>query len=302
MDKAPNNIALWAMHRSGSTHFGQRLASSMEHIYGKPPNVVNLGEATGASGIVSVKNGGRGIWNELQDQLQMGTEFVTKHIRWELNENSFLTWQEYYGSVNEEITRRENIIKASAWHNHLVLRNMRWPKMKAASNRYDRAFVEGDFHHVVLWRKDIFAWICSRMIFRMTGTPHGKDLEYDGLEYKFHTEDAKTEFLERLYEYVVEFKNSLAILPPDRTTIIETTEMNSATQISWPDGCVLKLVEPEKIVQGTTVWKDVTTGNRVLPPDMVDDEEKEVFRNWANRVEQGLNWSELENIVKFKKV
>ena len=305
-NNAPNNIVLWAMHRSGSTHFGQRLATSMAYQYGPRPNVVNLGEATGASGIVSVKLGGKGIWNELQDQIAMGTEFFTNLIRWELDENNFLTHIESHGSVNEEISRREEILRTSPWSNHIVFRNLRWPKMKAASVRYDRAIVEGDFHHVVLWRKDIFAWICSRMILRMTGTPHGTDLEYDGLEYKFHTEDAKTEFLERLYEYVVEFKHSLDILPADRTTVIETTQMNSINQIVWQDGHSLKLIEPDKISAGTTVWKDVTTGQRILPPSMIDEEDKEIFRKWSDRVEQGLDWSNLDktlcNTLGFKNI
>jgi len=298
----PNNIVLWAMHRAGSTHFGQRLATSMAYQYGPNPHVVNLGEATGASGIVSVKLGGKGIWNELQDQIAMGTEFFTNLIRWELDEKNFLSHRVSFNEVGEEISRREEILRTTPWSNHIVFRNLRWPKMKEASLRYDRAIVEGDFHHVVLWRKDIFAWICSRMILRMTGTPHGNNLEYDGLEYKFHTDDAKAEFIERLYDYVVEFKNSLDILPPERTVIIETTQMNSANHISWLDHRNLALVEPDKISVGATVWKDVITGQRVLPPEMIDEDDKVLLREWADRVEQELDWSNLDKNLGFRKI
>lgn len=302
MDQKPNNIAIWCMHRSGSTHFGQRVAFSMEHIYGKPPYVVNLGEATGASGIVTTKLGGSGIWNELQDQISIGSEFFTRHIRWELDENNFLRTKDYYGSVNAEITRREEILKQSTWSNHLVFRNMRWPKMAEASARYDNAIVQGDFSHIVLWRKDLFAWICSRMVFRMTGTPHGENLEYDGIEYMFHSDEAKKEFLMRLQKYVTEFRNSLRLLPVDKTVIVETSAMNDANKIVWPNGINLDLVDHATVKRGMTVWKSTSTGERVLPPDMIDEGEKEILREWAERVEQELDWNNLVQQFGFKTV
>lgn len=294
MDKTPNNIALWAMHRAGSTHFGQRLASSLAEIYGKYPEVSNLGEATGASGIVSTKLNGTGIWNELEGQLALGAEFITNHVRWEFDDDKKLICKEHVGSVNEEMHRRINLIKLSEWKNHLVLRNMRWPKMNHISVEYDRAFVAGDFHHVVLWRRDLFDWICSRYIFRVTGTPHGMNLQYDDVEYKFAEESMANEFMSKLRSYIFSFSDSLDFLPKERTLMVETTTINNVQQLNWLDQTTLKLIDPHSIQRGATVWKSKTTNQRVRPVDMITKETKEKFRQWADNLNEELDWTNLD--------
>jgi len=296
----PNNIVLWCMHRSGSTHFGQRLASSMSMVYGKLPHVANLGEATGIAGFVSAHMNTAGIWEEMETHLYTGTEFFTDHVKWTLDENNSLQSMPGYGSINDEIASRVKILKDNSWKNHVVFRNQRWPKMKSISTVYDSAILEGNFHHVVLWRRDLFAWLCSFMIFRMTKTPHGNDLEYDGVEYTFRNKDKKTEFLSRQKNYLMEFKESLMLLPTHSTVMIETNKMNNVSLIEWPDGNTLDMVDPTKIKKGMTVWKNTATGERVLPPDMITDADRDMFQEWANQVEQELGWPMLAENLGFK--
>lgn len=300
MDKTPNNIALWAMHRSGSTHFGQRLASSLATIYGKYPTVSNLGEATGASGIVTEDLSGVGIWGEIEAQLCLGSEFVSTHIRWEFDKDKNLVCKNYMGSVNAEIDRRIEIIRSSAWKNHLVLRNMRWPNMNHISTEYDRAFVAGDFHHVVLWRRDLFDWICSRFIMRVTGTPHGMNLQYRDVEYKFAQESVADQFTSKLKRYIFSFYDSLDLLPKERTLMVETTAINDIPQLNWLDQTTLNLVDSLSIQRGATVWKSMTTKERVRPVDMITNETREKFRNWADNLNKELDWENLAQHVGFK--
>lgn len=298
---APNNIVIWCMHRSGGTHFGQRMAHSMASKYGKLPNTANLGEATGSAGFIREGQGIGGIWNEMHTQLHMGTEFFIDHVKWTLDENNFLQAIDgYYGSVNEEIASRVKILKDRKWKNHVVFRNLRWPKMKSISTVYDSAILEGDFHHVVLWRQDLFAWFCSRAILRMTGVPHGDNLQYTGLEYMFNSDDAMLDFLATLDNYASEFKDSLKLLPAHKTVMVETTKMNSIDHIMWPDGKSLGLVDAENVRRGNTVWKNRTTGERILPPEMIDIKHRKILHTRAKQLEQALDWENLAQQFGFK--
>lgn len=301
MTKNPNNVAVWCMHRSGSTHFAQRITRSMELIYGKEPDVANLGEATGSSGFVSTKLSGSGIWGELHGHLHMGAEFVCPHVRWEFDENKKInTNRGYTGSVNEEIRTRPNIIQSAEWTNHLVCRNLRWPAMNHVSKIYDQAFASSDrFHHVVLWRKDLLDWLCSRFIFRMTGTPHGYDLEYDGIEYNIDQEYVMDDFLKKISNYVADFQQSLTVLPKDRTVIVETVHMNNVHEIDWLDHTHLDLIDAERVRHGATVWTSKETKQRVRPIDMISADNLAVFKAWATKTIRDLDWTNLDKASGF---
>jgi len=76
--------------------------------------------------------------------------------------------------------------------------------------------------------------------------------------------------------------------------------MNNVSLIEWPDGNTLDMVDPTKIKKGMTVWKNTATGERVLPPDMITDADRDMFQEWANQVEQELGWPMLAENLGFK--
>jgi hypothetical protein len=284
-----NNISLWAMHRSGSTHFIHRLTNSMKNA-GR--DATNIGECTGWGGFIPIQE--NPILEEIQEFLPEGNDYVCPHITWQKDEEGRIVLLTVNGSLMGEIEQRLELLANGTWSNSILFKFHPWPTMGKYFDSYANAVLKNDFHHIILWRRSLYDWACSRFILRRTHSPHGV-MKYDGNPWEFRTDIEIDLFLNRLEENLSEFLKTMTVLSSrkERTVMLETMSLNDQSKISFGDRCTLDLIPAETIKKGKTVFLD-EHGLRKLPKEMLNEETQFILQEWADIQNEKYDWLNLD--------
>lgn len=295
----PKNIALWAMHRSGSTHFAVRLRDSLQAA---GANAGYIGECSGWGGVVPYQTGQTTLLEEIMEQINQGGDYLCEHIAWQIDPHGVVTNKRTTGSVAEEIKNRLAILKAKAWKNNLIFKMHPWPHLENVFDEYaDAVLFNNDFQHVLLWRKSLYDYVCSRFVLRQKKTPHGF-IEWDGVPLEFRSSWAQQHFLDRVslnLEEFVKMANTL-VKCKNKVTMLETTSLNSINRLEF-DQCALTLSPPEGVARGRTVYFD-SSKQRHLPKDMITIETQLILQKWADVHIEKYDWNNLDKNLGFKTI
>jgi len=293
---SPKNIALWAMHRSGSTHFGYRLRNSLRQNYA---NTKYLGEATGWGGLIPYESSQTTFLEEMMEQITRGGDYVCDRASWKV-EDGIIVSSVTHGSVVDEIRNRLDIIKTNAWSDSIVFKMHPWPYMEDTFNKYADAVIKNDnFSHVLLWRKSLYDYMCSRFILRQKKTPHGSIL-LDDTSLEFRSEQAQGHFLNRVSKNLDEFVRMAELLKSvkDNVIMVETISLNDIHTLSIGQKSLV-LTPPEQVKMGSTVYLD-KDGQRHLPRNIITVETQEILRRWADTHTEKYDWENLDKNLGFK--
>ena len=249
-DKTPLNISLLSLPRAGSTSLLMKLTRAMKSYYGID-NVRKMGEAISSAGLFGVNH------YPINKAWREGPEGGSAdYLQWMLDHNSCLCIGKAHAFPGNEFDNRINLVKASSWSNHAVIKHLASAQTESVMDFGDALIAAGPkFHHVVLWRKDLAGLIYSRYVSDKTRknqvnaawhghTSHGFYLwngEYIGNpkhEYGLET------FGEYTRDIVASYVSIAQRLPKDRTVLLETSSVDSVDHFFWPEGTVIDMSAP----------------------------------------------------------
>ena len=302
--KSPKNIVEWTLPRSGSTHFLQRMARALALTY-KDPDTKNMQEGTGLGGIFRDYLG-------ITKEIDFGDIFSEDPIKetincdymqWYIDDTGKMRIHTVHGDPLMEPVARARMLKTGTWRNPIVVKNMRWSSestdTKRLNDMFDRAVIDSEvekFYHVVLWRRDAFELMCSRLIMTMIHQAHGT-YEWDGKRmFGIVNPDMKELFQDNMFRLFSSFKDSLSILPKDQTVMVETKRMNDLHLLEWADGTELYLPPPDSLMKpiGSSNYVNIQTGEKVKPAQMLGPRTLDLIRQISVRIEKELGWSQLD--------
>lgn len=308
--KSPKNIVEWTLPRSGSTHFLQRMSRALALTY-NDPDTKNMQEGTGLGGIFRDY---LGITKEI-DFGDIFSEDPVKetincdYMQWYIDETGKMRIHTVHGDPLMEPVARARMLKTMTWRNPVVIKNMRWSSESSETARlndmFDRAVIDSEvekFYHVVLWRRDAFELMCSRLIMTMIHKAHGT-YEWDGKRlFGIVDPNMKELFQDNMFRLFSTFKDSLSILPPEQTVMVETKRMNDLHLLEWSDGTELYLPPPDSLLKpiGSSNYVNIQTGEKVKPAQMLGPRTLDLIRQIAVRVEKELGWSQLDKTSGLK--
>jgi hypothetical protein len=308
---SPQNIIVWTLTRTGSTAFQQLLARGLYEAHG--PDVKNMQEATGIGGIMHAYSVAMHMRTKIDFGAAVDPALVPEEIKpvgytnWQIDNTGSLRMKEMSGNPVDEVHNRLDLIKSGNWKNHVVFKNMRWTLESSHLQQLNMLFEDAminsqqSFHHVVLWRKNIFDMVASRVAMKYTGLAHGV-YGFDGKPFEAH-KVAYKEFGQGYQDTVDEFIRMLPLLDQQRTVMVETEKINSLEKIEWRDGTVLTMPDRASIVNkdvGINRYVHKHTKEEIRPIDMLGVATKEIAFNLANTMQQKYDWDNLGTKFGFK--
>ena len=296
----PKNIVIWTLPRAGSTSVLYGLRDAMRAA--KLRNVQQLWEGTGAWGILRLRHDKKlGKSLDFSRRMIIDEEISAEYRRWVVGPQGMLKMVDTIGDPRIELDNRVNILIEGKWINSVVFKNMRWsPESldRAGLNKeFDDAIFASPkpFHHIILWRKNMFDWLCSRYVLMRVGMAHGI-YEWDGTtligdKNRWKPAKYKRQAMAVLDEFIETFK----IIPKDKTIMLETSVLNSLNKASWPDQTGLSL-PPNVFKQqsGSMVYINTATGLRASPKDLLQPFILDMFRELEAEINKKYNWQDLD--------
>jgi hypothetical protein len=285
------NIVIFSMHRSGSTYLNTRIACGLGMYFGltdlKDYTVRNLGEITGWASLLTEDAKPLRMHSEVK-ALAQGIDCVMPLRRLVIRRGN-LRRRKGSSSVMQELESRERILRSGAWDNHAVMRIQPWQWRKMSDRIVDAALVP-DAHYVVLWRRDLFAWMTSMFILRNTAKSHGT-IVFDGNPFhKDVTVDTRVRWDSR---YIDTFLNTVRKLSDrkDRVLVMETSQIDQIDTLEWPDGTTLVLPTKQALPEKGGISYVDADGNPVKKNDMISAASLDVIQQAADRLTQRYDWN-----------
>ena len=300
------NIAIWTLPRSGSSSLMFGIRDSMKATLPQNMRVHHLWEGTGIWGILKFTEN-KSLWNQIDFSSVDESSTIELHYRqWTVGPAGTLKINQVIGDPRLEVENRNRILREGKWNNAVVFKNMRWSGESYDRVRLSREFDQAllgspkNFHHVILWRRNILDWLCSRYLLMKVTSPHGVH-EWDGVPMGNPEKFKKKRHVRNAMRVVSEFVDSLSAIPKQKSIMIETKAINSLTELVWPTNHRLQLnVDAFKQNAGSVTYINKNTGQKVNTVDLVPTEVLEVFHEINDRIQRTHNWNELPERHGFK--
>jgi len=304
--KSPKNIVEWTLPRSGSNHFLQRMTRALFFAH-QNPDTKNMQEGTGLGGIYSLRDC-LGITKEIDFGDIFSEDSIKEtincdYIQWFIDDTGKMRRHVVHGNPLHEPQARAQMLKTGTWRNPVAIKNMRWSseseRYARLNDMFDRAVIDSEvekFYHVLLWRRDAFELMCSRLVMVAIRKTHGT-YEWDGKRLFAIVDPVMKElFQASMLRLFSTFKDSLSILPPEQTVMVETKRMNNLHLLEWSDGTELYLPPPDSLKKpiGSSNYVNIQTGEKVKPAQMLGPRTLDLIRQISVRVEKELDWRQLD--------
>lgn len=300
----PKNVVIWTLPRAGSTSmlYGIRDAMKASNLR----QVQQLWEGTGVWGILRLrdyKQIGRNI--DFSKSIDHTEKLSVDYRHWIVGKHGVLRSVTATGDPRVEVDNRVNLLREGNWINSVVFKNMRWSPESIdrvyLNKEFDDAIFASpqSFHHVILWRRNIFDWLCSRFVFMRVGIAHGT-YEWDGTTF-ISNNWRPIKVRKQVYRVIDEFVNTFDIIPKHNTIMVETGDINSMKKISWPDETTLPL--PKDVFKqdlGQMSYINLITQEKVKPVDLLQSCHIDLFSELAEEIDQRYDWQNLDKNSGFK--
>ena len=300
----PKNIVIWCPARSGSTSLMRGARLGLKEIHG--PSTASLWEATGRYGILGPKDA-HGTEKNFNFAPWIDTPVSLNYHPWFINKRGSLRRNRLgkTGNPRTELPRRARLIREGNWQNSVIFKNMRWSNDSGRSRLelnelFDTAILtsSAEFHHIVLWRKDLFKWISSTFVFSRTQQAHGT-VEWDGKLFGDPAHFTGTKYTSGHYKALEQFIISSSRLPKEKTVMIETNSINAISELVWPDSTRLALPNNATLLTGKVNYVDTRTGAAVTPIDLIHPHAIKLFRAFEAKCNKHLDWQNLDKNLGF---
>jgi len=301
----PKNIVIWCYQRSGSTSLLRGTRLGLKEIYGL--STAGLWEATGRFGILGPEDAHRRDTKNFDFNPSIDTPTSLTYYPWFINKRRSLRRNRLgkTGNPRNELPMRARLIREGKWQNSIVFKNMRWSNdsdnIRLELNKlFDTAILTSaaEFYHIVLWRRDLFKWICSKFVFAMTQQAHGT-VEWDGQFFGDPENFTGAKFISTAWRILEEFISSSDQLPKEKTIMIETNSINAISELVWPDGAALTVPTNESLSIGKVNYVDTRTGTAVTPIDLIHPYTIRLFRAFEAECNKNLDWQNLDKNLGF---
>ena len=302
----PKNVVIWTLPRAGSTSLLYGIRDAMRAA--ELPYVHQLWEGTGAWGVLKLKNDrllGKQI--DFSKIIDNDVEISAECRHWQVGKHGVLRSVNVIGDPRTEPDNRVNILREGNWINSVVFKNMRWSPESLDRQRLNKDFDDAlfaspqQFHNVVLWRRNLFDWLCSRFVFMRVGMSHGT-YEWDGTTLigdpeKFRRGKYKNQAMSVLDEFIATFDK----IPKSSSIMVETGAINSMPTIAWPDSTELPIPTGAfEQKDGAMVYINTLTQKRVGPKDLVHPALIDIFRDIEAKANERFDWQNLDKNHGFK--
>jgi hypothetical protein len=302
----PKNIVLWSPPRTGSTSLISGMHRGLASVHG--PTVRGLWEGTGKYGILLPDDARAVTKNNIDLGNHDGNPLSLEYLHWFINRRGMLTKHKpltgIVGDPRDEPPNRAQLIREGKWNNSVIFKNMRWSdesKNRVQLNQlFDAAILSSaaDFHHVILWRRDLFKWFCSTFLFARLSKAHG-EIEWDGKQYGLPQSFNSAHFKWHKDRLLTECIDSFKQLPKENTLMIETQSINNISTLTWPDGAVLEIPNQSTVPRGKVVYINTQTNQAVDPIDIVHPYAIEKFHNMEIEFNKKFDWQNLDKNLGF---
>ena len=314
MTNIPQNISLLSLPRAGSTSMLTRLTRGMKEHYGNE-NVVKTGEAISNAGLFG------GNHYTIHRAWKYGPENGTApYLKWSIDQQNNFFIDQVEDNPENEFSNRIKLIRDSEFANHLVIKNLAGANTESVLDFSDALVSAGPrFHHVILWRKDLFGLICSRFVSDRTrrkknpssklnwvhNTAHGT-YKWNG-KYLGKPDPDNEKSLAIFSDYTRDIMSSYILsaqrLPKDRTVLLETTMVSDVQILRWNDDTILDMSTPlpPRIAakSKSNKYLNVSTREFIKTADMIHPDVLVKLKKLSDELSSQYRWHELGQVLKL---
>ena len=305
MIKAPDNIVLVTLPRSGSTSLMSKMLSCMVQCHGES-NVYHLGEASSSAGLLGLKH------HIVQRMLRKSDYSVpVRFNHWQIEDDRLFNAKSK-GDPRDEFQNRVDIVQQN-WSNNVIMKHIISQNHETVYDLNNALYTYGNnkFHTVLLWRKDLLGLMSSKFVSEMTRRK--KSLWGSWVQqsshgiYEWNGEPIGNPNKEDLIESFVNYSRSIidsymrtfSMLPKNKTFLIETKDIDSVVDIVWSDDVVLPGLD--KVTTNRTESNKYVvkgTAEQVKPKDMIHPDIFRKITTLCNQIDVDYDWQKLDKRIK----